>query len=99
MLQQLPARCPVRPAKVRGPGLAPGGTYVAKEAMARGLYFLHQVEQPHQEQAPAPGVKVRLTPELVRRIGARKRPGETLDQAVCRLLETLLMAGQGRDPL
>ena len=50
-------------AKVEGQGIKSRGSYVAKEAMARGLYGVHELEQAQEPRAP--GVKVRLSPEVV----------------------------------
>jgi hypothetical protein len=52
--------------------------------MARGLFWLHEVEGEQQE--PKPGVKVRLSPDVVKLVAKRKKTGETLAAAVERLL-------------
>lgn len=75
-----------RAARVRGPGLVEGGSYQARPAMAKGLYFLSQVDAGQPVTEPQKGVKVRISEDLSRRVGSRKLPGETLDSAVCRLL-------------
>lgn len=87
-----------RGAIVRGEGLAEGGRYVAKPAMARGLYWLHEVEVPKsqaEDVQPAKVLKVVLSAALVAKVARRKRRGETLRQVVERLL---LDALEGRTP-
>lgn len=71
-------------AKVEGEGLKSRASYVAKEAMATGLYWLHEVEVERQE--PKPGVKVHLSPDVVKLVAKRKKAGETLAVAVERLI-------------
>ncbi len=72
-------------AKVEGQGIKSRGSYVAKEAMAKGLYWLHELEQAQEPRAP--GVKVRLSPEVVALVAKQKQSGETLAAAVDRLLK------------
>jgi hypothetical protein len=73
-------------AKIKGQGIKSHGSYLAKEAMANGLYWLHELEQ--AQNAPAPGVKVRLSPEVVTLVAKKKQSGETLAAAVERLLKS-----------
>jgi hypothetical protein len=72
-------------AKVEGQGIKSRGSYVAKEAMAKGLYWLHELEQ--TQEPPEPGVKVRLSPQVVALVAKQKQSGETLAAAVERLLK------------
>lgn len=67
-------------AKVEGQGIKSRGSYVAKEAMAKGLYWLHELEQ--AQEPSVPGVKVRLSPEVVALVAKQKKTGETLAAAV-----------------
>jgi hypothetical protein len=53
--------------------------------MAKGLYWLHELEQAQEPRAP--GVKVRLSPEVVALVAKQKKTGETLAAAVDRLLK------------
>jgi hypothetical protein len=71
-------------ARVEGEGLKSRGHYVAREAMARGLFWLHEVEGEQQE--PVPGIKIRLNPDIIRLVAKRKLPRESLASAVERLL-------------
>jgi hypothetical protein len=72
-------------ARVEGEGLKSRGSYVAKEAMAAGLYWMYESEAVQQE--PKPGVKVRLSHDVVKLVAKRKQTGETLAAAVERLLK------------
>lgn len=75
-------------ARVKG---LPEGRYRAREAMAKGLYWVYPENGPERVLEPAePGVKVKLTRQLANRVGARKIAGESLDEAVCRLLDEFL---------
>jgi len=66
------------------------GRYVAREAMAKNLYWVYPVESPTLDRSDANGVKVKLPVELVRKIGAMKREGESLNSAVVRLLTEVI---------
>jgi len=75
--------------RVRGDGIKKGTNYTARPAMAEGLFWLHA--EPKNEGSEADkqtGFKVEIPTDLVRKIGPKKRAGETLQQSVCRLLET-----------
>lgn len=71
-------------ARIEGKGLKKRGSYLANEAMAAHLYWVYEVEGAQQE--PKPGVKVRLSPEVVKLVAKRKKTGETLAAAVERLI-------------
>jgi len=45
-------------------------------------------------EPPGPGVKVKISKHLANRVGARKLAGESLDEAVCRLLDECLRASR-----
>lgn len=69
--------------RINGKGIEKDASYTAKPAIARGLFWLDQAEQ---GKAQPPGVKVRIKDDLVRRLGARKRPGEALADVLDRTL-------------
>jgi hypothetical protein len=79
-------------ARVKG---LPEGRYRAREAMAKGLYWVYPENGPERVlEPPEPGVKVKLSKQLANRVGARKIGGESLDEAVCRLLDEFLRASK-----
>jgi len=79
-------------ARVKG---LPEGRYRAREAMARGLYWVYPENGPERVlEPPGPGVKVKISKHLANRVGARKLAGESLDEAVCRLLDEFLRASR-----
>ena len=70
-------------ARIKGPGIAPNGSYVATQAWGRDLYRLELKDAP---EAVFDGfLTVKISPEAARKIGRHKLTGETLAQAIERL--------------
>lgn len=76
-------------ARIKGAGIKPEGRYVARPAMAQGLYWVSEEPQALEEDA-AQTIRVALPVDLVRRLVRWRQPGETLAGQVRRLLETHL---------
>lgn len=75
-------------AKVIGASIYDRGVYQATELMGQGLVRLHLVDE-----LPPPDnsvIKVQISKSLARRVGQAKLEGETLQQAIERLVRKSL---------
>lgn len=81
-------------AKVIGKSIFDRGVYEATEIMGRDMVSLRLVDElPEPDQSV---IKVQISKSLARRVGAVKKPGETLSRAIERLLEDSLKVSPGQ---
>lgn len=70
-------------ARIKGPGIDPGGSYEAVQLWGRDMYLLSK--KPAPEPVLGDFMSIKISNEAARKIGRHKLPGETLAQAVERL--------------
>ena len=77
-------------AKVSGQGIDKNGTYSAREAGAKGLYWMSKHEGAERPpEAPRRGLKVWISPETATVVAKQKKQGESLESALNRLVLAL----------